>query len=244
MRPDITTKDLLEQMGRKGFKMPPEAIEKIRQAMRTRVVSLETRRKLSIAHKGSQPLWLRWENLSEEARVRRSASNSRAHKGKKLGPMTEASKLKMSLSAKERGSGKWMTGKKHSEETKEKIRQAHLGSKSYLWRGGISKLPGYRAFNQKLRQRRKRGNGGSHSFEDWLLLKAMNAYLCPACGNMEPFIKLTEDHIVPISKGGSDDITNIQPLCMECNVKKKVTIVDYGLRVQKVDEYSDKSLAA
>lgn len=41
--------------------------------------------------------------------------------------------------------------------------------------------------------------------------------ICPCCGEKK---KLTIDHIVPISKGGSDDIDNIQPLCSNCNNKK------------------------
>jgi HNH endonuclease len=32
---------------------------------------------------------------------------------------------------------------------------------------------------------------------------------------------------VPLSRGGSDDIGNIQPLCGACNRKKFVSVIDY-----------------
>lgn len=66
----------------------------------------------------------------------------------------------------------------------------------------------------------KKNAAGTHTLDEWLHLKASNAYLCVNCGNMEPFIKLTEDHIVPLSKGGDNFISNIQPLCRSCNSSK------------------------
>jgi 5-methylcytosine-specific restriction endonuclease McrA len=75
-------------------------------------------------------------------------------------------------------------------------------------------------FQYKRWRARKFGNGGSHTIGEWETLKAQYNWTCLICGKQEPQIKLTEDHIIPLSKGGSDNIENIQPLCKTCNCKK------------------------
>ena len=47
-------------------------------------------------------------------------------------------------------------------------------------------------------------------------------YVVSVCGECKP---LTKDHIIPLSKGGSNYITNIQPLCRNCNSKKNNKII-------------------
>lgn len=61
---------------------------------------------------------------------------------------------------------------------------------------------------------------GRHSEGEWETVKAQYNWTCPRCGKSEPEIKLTEDHIIALSKGGSDNIENIQPLCAPCNASK------------------------
>ena len=43
-------------------------------------------------------------------------------------------------------------------------------------------------------------------------------YRCELCGAHEKQIALHVDHIIPRSKGGSDDLSNYQALCMTCNI--------------------------
>lgn len=47
---------------------------------------------------------------------------------------------------------------------------------------------------------------------------------CYKCGS---YHKICEDHIIPISKGGTDDPDNKQLLCFSCNSSKGVSKRDY-----------------
>jgi 5-methylcytosine-specific restriction endonuclease McrA len=68
---------------------------------------------------------------------------------------------------------------------------------------------------------------GSHTEEEWEKLKAFYNYKWLHCRKQEPEIKLTRDHAIPLTQGGSDSIDNIQPLCARCNSKKTSKCIDY-----------------
>lgn len=105
--------------------------------------------------------------------------------------------------------------------------KTRIGENNNLWKGGISKQKGYDTFIQQNREARKKGNGGSYTLEEWnALIKKFN-YMCLCCKRQEPQIKLTVDHIIPISKGGRNDIKNLQPLCFNCNARKHAKHIDY-----------------
>lgn len=71
------------------------------------------------------------------------------------------------------------------------------------------------------------GNGGSYTTEEWQDLCSYYMDQCLACGEVPDY--LSPDHIVPLSKGGRNDISNIQPLCLRCNKSKGARTIDYRL---------------
>lgn len=48
---------------------------------------------------------------------------------------------------------------------------------------------------------------------------------CLCCGQTN--VLLTPDHVVPLCEGGSNEISNIQPLCGPCNSAKRDRLTDY-----------------
>lgn len=73
----------------------------------------------------------------------------------------------------------------------------------------------------------KAGQPESFTAEEWREVKQRYNYMCLRCRRREPEIKLTADHVVPVSKGGSGTIDNIQPLCKSCNSAKSTFTIDY-----------------
>jgi len=95
------------------------------------------------------------------------------------------------------------------------------------WRGGVSNTEAHRrwkgknpermAFLKSRRYAREKGAEGSHTFEEWEELQKQYKHCCAICHKRK---KLTRDHIIPLSENGTDYITNIQPLCRNCNSQK------------------------
>ena len=145
-------------------------------------------------------------------------------------------------------------GKKQSEETKQKrsiiIKRMFVegkikhrnnmkgcfmaGEKHPNWQGGRTETFFWKRnnkdkvnFHTRNRRYRLKGASGSHTFQQWEDLKEKYDHTCVCCKLQEPYIVLTEDHIMPISRGGTNYIDNIQPLCVSCNSIKYTKILNF-----------------
>lgn len=121
----------------------------------------------------------------------------------------------------------------------------HLhGEKHWNWKGGIYSDPQYKkkyksdpevkkryAWHTRERYRLKKGAEGSHSLQEWMSIKIFYGFMCLCCKRTEPEVELCEDHITPITKGGSNYIENIQPLCRECNSRKYTKTIDFRNKI-------------
>lgn len=178
---------------------------------------------------------------SEEIR-RRSAGYYEAHKG------SEEFRLQRSES-----------GRRYREANKDKVKARHKhyheenyervleSQRQYRARNSAKlseKNKQYRAENagrarewNRRRRARKAGAGGNFTEQEFYEICARYDFHCLRCG--QECDSLTSDHIVPLSKGGSDNISNIQPLCKSCNSAKGVKTVDF--RYPEIDCAASKA---
>jgi 5-methylcytosine-specific restriction endonuclease McrA len=89
----------------------------------------------------------------------------------------------------------------------------------------LQKVRAAKTNNLRKRRAAKNASHGSFTAREFEELCERYGNRCLSCGVTG--VVLEADHVVPLTRGGSDDITNIQPLCGSCNRSKFVAIVDY-----------------
>ena len=87
-------------------------------------------------------------------------------------------------------------------------------------------------FALDVRRKRQRRRQAAIAPKEWAALKKRYDNRCVCCGRREPEIRLTQDHIVAVTQGGSGQIDNVQPLCSKCNSKKGSSNTDYRTSFQ------------
>lgn len=112
----------------------------------------------------------------------------------------------------------------HDKEWQDKNRRKKNANQK-RWR--LKNMPYVRATNRAREAKEKTSinkAGGFYTTAEWKKLCRKYKHRCLRCKKRR---KLTADHVVPISKGGTSAISNIQPLCRACNSKKHTKSTDY-----------------
>lgn len=113
------------------------------------------------------------------------------------------------------------------KENKEKLHQQYI--RAYNKRKDEIKN-WFRSHPEKVRVYGKtrlafvRGAEGKYTAKEWKDLCDKYGNICLCCKEKKP---LCADHVIPVSKGGSNYISNIQPLCRPCNSRKFDKTIDY-----------------
>lgn len=162
--------------------------------------SEETKRKIGLANRG---VWIKYncdycgneneEKQSHYKRKKRHFCNQKCHskfRAEKL-PMEEQPAYK---GIRKVGESKQVYHRNYCRRHPRRI--SHLKARRYA---------------------REKGAIGSHTLQEWEDLKIEFDNKCAFCRKK---VKLTKDHIIPLSENGTDYIDNIQPLCKNCNSKK------------------------
>ena len=93
-------------------------------------------------------------------------------------------------------------------------RREHETARGRKWRRAN---PERRRLYNAQRRAKKNGANGTHTLADWRGTLARFSHKCVYCGSDN---QLTQDHIVPLSKGGTHTADNIVPACQRCNSSK------------------------
>jgi 5-methylcytosine-specific restriction endonuclease McrA len=84
----------------------------------------------------------------------------------------------------------------------------------------IQQTPNGKHIKSRYRARRKKATG-SHSAEQWMARVVFYGWRCAYCKTPLTIKTLTKDHIIPLSKRGTDWASNLAPACQSCNARKK-----------------------
>jgi len=127
----------------------------------------------------------------------------------------------------------YQRGKKkpYTEAQREWHRQNYLRNKDRLkslsaawWKRGGPKVRAARQRSDAKRRALAATAIGTHTQSEWDRILRKSHWVCAKCKSAKP---LTKDHILPLSRGGSNMADNLQPLCKHCNSSKGSRNVNY-----------------
>ena len=122
---------------------------------------------------------------------------------------------------------KWAVARKeqHCREIKYRYCQRNRGKLSMKTQAWRRQNPGKVKEYYHVRRARKLKVLGRFTGPEWIALCIKYEHRCVACCRVN--VPLTADHVVSLLMGGSNHISNIQPLCGSCNSSKGAKTIDY-----------------
>jgi len=75
--------------------------------------------------------------------------------------------------------------------------------------------------HRRAKRARKRLAAGFNTFEAWMMRVAFYGWRCAYCRDVLTTETLTQDHRIPLSRGGSLWASNLLPACIHCNSSKR-----------------------
>ena len=157
-------------------------------------------------------------------------------KGKKQFCLTCQKEYYVSLADLKRKSDKYCSKKCYGVA----VSKRQLGINNHHYKHGLSNTKEYKNQLQYNNRAKRKEAIGQFTIEEWQLLKEQHNFTCHMCKKSEPEIKLTVDHIIPLTKNGTNFISNIQPLCKSCNSRKSNKIISRINICQKLDRAVDQ----
>ena len=97
-------------------------------------------------------------------------------------------------------------------------RRTHKAQRAERWRAWKKANPEKIGALRSRRRAAELGAGGSVTAAQWRAIQGAYAGRCAYCG--EKPASLTQDHVIPLSRGGSHTPENIVPACVSCNSRK------------------------
>jgi 5-methylcytosine-specific restriction endonuclease McrA len=114
----------------------------------------------------------------------------------------------------------WM--RDHAAERKPKAADYYKRNKEEILRKTDAYRKAHPEMNAAMQSKRRAARKGApvndFTAQQWASMKEHYRHCCVYCGKKQK--RLTQDHIVPLIKGGSHTYSNIVPACRSCNAKK------------------------
>lgn len=89
-------------------------------------------------------------------------------------------------------------------------------SKSREWDKG-HRAEKHQYFKRWINRKRSNGDVPGLTLKEWKTILVVFNHRCAYCGATD---RITQDHVIPLSQGGTDSIENVVPACRSCNSSK------------------------